>query len=58
MAAENETRGPVGEPAATVRVQPRVDYDNGEYGNGIARKVPMDPASGTAMGQPDREDSL
>ena len=49
------------EPRLTVR--PRVDYDNGEYGHseyghGIPNDVPMDPASGTAMGQPRGGDAL
>jgi hypothetical protein len=44
-------------------VRPKVDYDNGElghsrYANGIPDDVPMDPSSGTAMGQPNSQDAL
>lgn len=64
LVAEFETRAhlPVNE-TSRLSVQPRVDYDNGElgraeYGYGIPSDVPMDPAAGTAMGQPRREDAL
>jgi hypothetical protein len=64
VVAEFETRAhqlPPEQPRLTVR--PRVDYDNGEYGRseygyGISSETPMDPAAGTAMGQPKREDAF
>ena len=61
VVAEFENRAHLpNEPRLTVR--PRVDYDNGEvghsdYGRGTPYNVPMDPASGTAMGQPDNQDA-
>jgi len=62
MVAEFEHRAQLpNEPRLTVR--PKVDYDNGElgqrnYGSGIPSNTPMDPAAGTAMGQPDNQDAL
>ena len=62
MVAEFEHRAQLpNEPRLTVR--PKVDYDNGElgqrhYGSGIPSNTPMDPATGTAMGQPDNQDAL
>ncbi|HEX3781646.1 MAG TPA: hypothetical protein VHX38_18445 [Pseudonocardiaceae bacterium] len=63
IAADLETRPRSGEMEARLRVLPKVDYDNGEYGHsrygsGIPRDVPMDPAAGTAMGQPNNESAL
>ncbi|HEY4455208.1 MAG TPA: hypothetical protein VGN81_12910 [Pseudonocardiaceae bacterium] len=62
MVAEFESRAhPPNETRLTVR--PKVDYDNGElgrseYGRGIPSNTPLDPSAGTAMGQPQRHDSL
>jgi hypothetical protein len=58
---ENRAHQPINDNRLTVR--PRVDYDNGEvghseYGRGIPYNTPMDPSSGTAMGQPDNQDAL
>jgi hypothetical protein len=63
LVAELETRAHLPNESARLTVRPRVDYDNGEYGhsqfgNGVPNDVPMDPASGTAMGQPRNEDAL
>lgn len=62
VVAEFEARAHLPNEAA-VTVRPKVDYDNGEYGQrrygyGIPNDAPMDPASGTAMGQPDNQDAL
>ncbi len=63
IVADLETRGRPGEREVGLRVQPKVDYDNGEYGHsqygdGIPSDAPMNPAAGTAMGQPDRDQAL
>jgi hypothetical protein len=57
LAADIETRGRSDDRQVNLRVVPKVDYDNGEYGqrqygNGIPADAPMDPGAGTAMGQP------
>jgi hypothetical protein len=63
LAADIETRGRTGDREVNLRVLPKVDYDNGEYGqrrygNGIPGDVPMDPSAGTAMGQPKNERAM
>jgi hypothetical protein len=60
LAADLVTLGRPGGREPNLRVVPKVDYDNGEYGhseygNGMSRDVPMGPAAGTAMGQPKNE---
>ncbi|HEY2700694.1 MAG TPA: hypothetical protein VGJ45_34910 [Pseudonocardiaceae bacterium] len=63
MVAEFESRAHPPATDARLTVRPKVDYDNGElghseYGRGIPSTTPMDPSSGTAMGQPESYDSL
>lgn len=63
LVAELETRAHLPNETTRLSVRPKVDYDNGEYGhsqygNGIPSDVPMDPSSGTAMGQPNSQDAL
>lgn len=64
MVTEFESRAlPPNNNETRLTVRPRVDYDNGElghsdYGRGIPSNTPMDPSAGTAMGQPERHDSL
>lgn len=63
LVAELETRAHLPNETTRLSVRPKVDYDNGEYGHsrygsGIPDDVPMDPSSGTAMGQPNSQDAL
>jgi hypothetical protein len=63
LVAELETRAHLPKQTTQLSVRPKVDYDNGEYGrsrygSGIPSDVPMDPSSGTAMGQPNSQDAL
>jgi hypothetical protein len=63
MVAEFESRAHLPNEAPRLTVRPRVDYDNGElgrseYGYGIPSDTPLDPAAGTAMGQPRSDDAL
>lgn len=60
LAVEVETRRPYHRDhgnGATVRVEPREDYRSG-YNDQPGYNDPMNPETGTATGQPDREHSL